>query len=220
MKLFLIVDAWDRHHCFTAQTQIELGAPFLNHLAHAARASGYQVVHSPAGCMDAYARHPSRTPKGPIRRLRLRRAARGMRTGHVPWPDETRRPPELDGPPCACMSRCRPKERIWSRQHAAISILPEDIVAQSVDELRCGVLGPRTRLETVLLSGFHLDQCVLTRRLGYFSLSAICSDTAVIEDAVWSYTDDAERAAAIHRALKEVGIRFRSSTACFAIAPT
>lgn len=118
------------------------------------------------------------------------------------------------------MSRCRPKERIWSRQHAAISILPEDIVAQSVDELRCGVLGPRTRLETVLLSGFHLDQCVLTRRLGYFSLSAICSDTAVIEDAVWSYTDDAERAAAIHRALKEVGIRFRSSTACFAIAPT
>jgi nicotinamidase-related amidase len=210
MKLFVIIDAWDRHHCVTAQQQIDLRAPEIDVFARAARKRGYRVVHSPAGCMGAYARHRSRAYPPIIRRRQLRRAQYGRRSGHLSWPETVARPAELDGPPCACRTLCRPKERVWSSQHKSIAIFPEDLVAESVHELHI-MLGGDTRFSRVLLAGFHLDQCVLTRRLGYFAFVDICPDTAILADASWSFTGDAAREAAIRQSLVDCGIRLTAS---------
>ncbi len=212
MRLFVIIDAWDRHHCVTAQQQVDLGAPVIDVLARVARKRGYRVVHAPAGVMGAYARHRSRAYPPLVRRRQLRRAQHGRRGGHVRWPETVERPAELDGPPCACRTLGHPKERVWSSQHKSIAVFPEDLVAESVHGLHI-MLGRGARFSRVLLSGFHLDQCLLTRHLGYFAFTDICPDTAILADAAWSYTADAAREAAIRESLTACGIRLVPSGA-------
>jgi hypothetical protein len=75
------------------------------------------------------------------------------------------------------------------------------------------MLGRGARFSRVLLSGFHLDQCLLTRHLGYFAFTDICPDTAILADAAWSYTADAAREASIRESLTASGIRLVPSGA-------
>ena len=124
------------------------------------------------------------------------------------------RPAELEAPLCACRTPCCPKERVWSSQHEAITVFPEDLVAESVRELHV-MLGSDERISRVRLAGFYLNQCVLTRRLGYFALADLCLDTAIVADVTWASTTDSARDATIRESLKGCGVRFVAADEAF-----
>ena len=55
----IIVDMWDAHWC---DTEVRRGiqiAQGINHTITVLRNRGVQIIHSPAGCLDAYKTHPS-----------------------------------------------------------------------------------------------------------------------------------------------------------------
>ncbi len=56
----IVCDMWDSHHCYNAVQREKEFAPRLNSVVSQVRHWGGIVIHSPSGCMDAYANHPAR----------------------------------------------------------------------------------------------------------------------------------------------------------------
>jgi nicotinamidase-related amidase len=150
----LICDLWDHHWCSGSEKRVGLLAPKIAELVKQARAKGILIIHAPSDTMQFYEEHPARktvlavTPMKPPQDLALTDqklpiddSGGGCDTGEhasQPWP--------------------------WHREHAAVSIAPEDAVSEKGAEIY-SLLAERG-IRNLLYTGVHTNFCILNRTFG------------------------------------------------------
>jgi len=147
----IVCDVWDHHWCRGAEERLEAMLPRMNAALCAARGRGAHIIHAPSDTMPHYAAHP----------------ARQRIAGLAPDPLPAERPHDdpplpIDASDEGCdVPGCEPR-RVWSSQHAAITIDPaRDVISDAGAE----VLGylQRERIAQTLILGVHTNMCVLHR---------------------------------------------------------
>ena len=161
----VICDMWDTTQCRSAARRVVEMAPRLNEVVARLRQDGALIVHAPAGCMAYYAGFPART--------RVQRGSTNPRV-RVDWNEwdaarEAPLPAALgDDTPCscepgqACTAGSPPYP--WTHQIDTIEIDSNDAITDDGGELLA--LLEDGDFQDVLVTGVHLNRCVLGRPYG------------------------------------------------------
>lgn len=180
----IICDMWDDHWCQGAAKRVgELAGP-MNEVIKLARSKGILIIHAPSSVVDFY----NDTPQ----RKRAQQAA--LAKPPVPlatserwgttwcWPDPSREPelPIDDSDMgCDCEVKCRIRDA-WTRQIAAIEIAETDAITDNGQETY-NLLEAR-EIENVILTGVHLNMCVLGRPFGIRQMVKVGKNVALMRD--------------------------------------
>jgi len=173
----IICDVWDYHHCRNAVKRLEEFGPRLNQVVRRARQLGALIIHAPSDCMPAYADHPARA-----RAVAVPRAANlppnidqwcslipSERVARYPLDQsdggEDDDPAEHAEWAAKLKSLGRNPAMPWRRQSDMIEIDGAvDFISDRGDEV-WNILEARG-IRHVILSGVHLNMCVLGRPFG------------------------------------------------------
>ncbi|MBX9580668.1 MAG: isochorismatase family protein [Gemmataceae bacterium] len=167
----VVCDMWDDHWCRAAAKRCDALARQAEPVLRACRGRGMTVIHAPSDCMDFYKDHPAR------QRMRAVAKADPPKDKDVPCP-----PLPVDDSDGGCDDPQPAKEhRVWTRQHAAITIDPDkDYVTDDGREVY-GLL--RTKgITTVVVMGVHTDKCVLNRSFAVKQMVKWGVDTLLVRD--------------------------------------
>jgi len=181
----VVCDMWDDHWCKSAARRVgEMAGP-LNEVVKQARAKGMLILHGPSSVTSFYTNTPQR---------RLAQAAPFVRSS-VPlstserwgtmwcWPDPKREPgmPIDDSDMgCSCPgTKCTIREA-WTRQIDTIEMRPGDALTDNGQET-WNLLQQRG-IENVILTGVHLNMCVLGRPFGIRQMVAVGKNVALMRD--------------------------------------
>ena len=178
----IVCDVWDLHHCLNAVRRIEQFAPRLNKVLTASRDRGVTIIHAPSDCMEAYAEHPARHRAQQARRADSLPHDIASWCSLVPAEERARYPidqsdgGEDDNPQehQAWVAKLRALGRNpgtpWKSQSELITIDAErDFISDRGDEV-WNVLEQRG-IRNVILTGVHLNMCVLGRPFGLRQLT-------------------------------------------------
>jgi len=189
----IVCDVWDLHHCLNAVRRLEQFAPRLNDVLGKAREQGVTIIHSPSDCMDAYKDHPAR-----------QRAMLAPQAAHQPYavkewcsaiPTEERAnypvdqsdggedddPQEHAEWAAKLTAMGRPAGTPWKSQNKLITIDGErDYISDRGDEV-WNVLEARG-IRNVILTGVHLNMCVLGRPFGLRQMVRNGKHTVLMRD--------------------------------------
>ncbi|MBM3839545.1 MAG: protein-signal peptide and transmembrane prediction [Verrucomicrobia bacterium] len=180
----IICDMWDDHWCKSAAARVaELAGP-LNEVVKAARAKGVFVIHAPSSVVNFYQDTPQRKRaqaapfvKPPVS---LSTAERWGTTWC--WPDparETDLPIDDSDMGCDCAVKCKIRDA-WTRQIATIQIGELDAITDNGQETY-NLLQARG-IENVILTGVHLNMCVLGRPFGIRQMVKVGKNVALMRD--------------------------------------
>jgi len=181
----VVCDMWDDHWCKSAAHRVgELAGP-LNEVVKQARAKGVLIIHAPSSVTKFYENTPQR---------KLAQAAPFARTP-VPlstnerwgttwcWPDpkrETDLPIDDSDMGCSCTgTKCAIREA-WTRQISLIEIAPGDALTDNGQET-WNLLEQRG-IANVILTGVHLNMCVLGRPFGIRQMVNVGKNVALMRD--------------------------------------
>ena len=145
----ILCDLWDKHWCRGSSERVDKLAPKVAAVVAKLRAKGILVIHAPSDTMDFYQDNPSRlaamsTPKSTLPEA-LKVDAPGL-----PIDDAS--------------GGCETKDKFykaWTREHAAIPVLPQDLVSDKGEEVYSAL--KLRGIETVLFAGVHTNFCILNR---------------------------------------------------------
>jgi nicotinamidase-related amidase len=172
----IVCDMWDRHWCRGATERVGAMAPRLNEFIKAARARGALIIHCPSDTLGFYRETAQR---------QLAQAAPKVEP-RVPlqnWcgRDPDREPPlpidDADGgcdddPPCG-------QGHPWTRQIATIEIHEEDAISDSAEVFN---LMTQRGIRNAMITGVHLNMCVLGRPFGIRQLVRQGLNVALVRD--------------------------------------
>ncbi|MDA1166513.1 MAG: ThuA domain-containing protein, partial [Planctomycetota bacterium] len=189
----VVCDVWDLHHCLNAVRRLEQFAPRLNAVLNEARQRGVTIIHSPSDCMPAYAGHAAR-----------QRAINAPKAAWIPhevgaWcsviPTEERAAYPIDqsdgGEDDDPEEHARWAAQLkalgrnpgtpWKTQSELISIdATADFISDRGDEV-WNVLESRG-IKNVILTGVHLNMCVLGRPFGLRQMSRNGKNVVLMRD--------------------------------------
>jgi sugar lactone lactonase YvrE/nicotinamidase-related amidase/type 1 glutamine amidotransferase len=189
----VVCDVWDLHHCLNAVRRLEQFAPRLNSVLNEARSRGVTIIHSPSDCMPAYEGHAAR-----------KRAVDSPKAAWVPhevgsWcsviPTEERAaypidqsdggedddPEEHTKWAAQLVALGRNPGTPWKTQSDLIAIDSErDFISDRGDEV-WNVLEARG-IKNVILTGVHLNMCVLGRPFGLRQMSRNGKNVVLMRD--------------------------------------
>jgi sugar lactone lactonase YvrE/nicotinamidase-related amidase/type 1 glutamine amidotransferase len=189
----VVCDVWDLHHCLNAVRRLEQFAPRLNAVLNEARSRGVTIIHSPSDCMPAYEGHAAR-----------QRAVAAPKAAWVPhevgaWcsviPTEERAAypidqsdggedddPEEHAQWAAQLKALgRNPGTPWKTQSDLITIdADQDLISDRGDEV-WNVLEARG-IKNVILTGVHLNMCVLGRPFGLRQMSRNGKNVVLMRD--------------------------------------
>jgi sugar lactone lactonase YvrE/nicotinamidase-related amidase/type 1 glutamine amidotransferase len=189
----VVCDVWDLHHCLNAVRRLEQFAPRLNSVLNEARSRGVTIVHSPSDCMPAYDGHAAR--------LRAVMAPKADWVPHdvgawcsvIPTEERAAYPidqsdggedddPEEHAKWAAQLKALgRNPGTPWKTQSDLITIDAEaDFISDRGDEV-WNVLEDRG-IKNVILTGVHLNMCVLGRPFGLRQMSRNGKNVALMRD--------------------------------------
>jgi sugar lactone lactonase YvrE/nicotinamidase-related amidase/type 1 glutamine amidotransferase len=189
----VVCDMWDLHHCLNAVRRLEQFAPRLNAVLNEARSRGVTIIHSPSDCMAAYADHPARlraieTPKAPWFPHDV-----GSWCSIIPteeraaWPIDQSDGGEDDDPAehalwaAQLKSLGRNPGTPWKTQSDLIAIdAKQDYISDRGDEV-WNILESRG-IRNVILTGVHLNMCVLGRPFGLRQMSRNGKNVVLMRD--------------------------------------
>ncbi len=190
----VVCDVWDLHHCLNAVRRLKQFAPRLNDVLTKAREQGVTIIHSPSDCMDAYKKHPARL-----------RAMQAPKAAHQPYavkewcsaiPAEERANYPIDQSDGG--EDDDPKEHAewaefltekrgtragtpWTTQNELITIdAKRDYISDRGDEV-WNVLEAKG-IRNVILTGVHLNMCVLGRPFGLRQMVRNGKNTVLMRD--------------------------------------
>jgi nicotinamidase-related amidase len=204
----IVCDVWDSHHSVNAVRRVNEFAPRLNELVAEARRRGVTIIHAPSDCMAAYAQHPAR--------LRAQQAPRAATASKqiTEWcsviPSERRGtypidqsdggsdddPAEARDWAAQLKAAGRNPGTPWLRQSPAIAIdVENDLITDRGDEV-WDLLEARG-VKNVILTGVHVNMCVLGRPFGLRRMVLGGKNTVLVRDltdamynpAMWPYVD-------------------------------
>ncbi len=189
----VVCDVWDLHHCLNAVRRLEQFAPRLNAVLNEARSQGVTIIHSPSDCMPAYEGHAAR-----------QRAASAPKAAWVPhevgtWcsviPTEERAaypvdqsdggedddPAEHAKWAAQLKALGRNPGTPWKTQSKLITIdADHDFISDRGDEV-WNILESRG-IKNVILTGVHLNMCVLGRPFGLRQMSRNGKNVVLMRD--------------------------------------
>lgn len=204
----IVCDVWDYHHCLNAVRRLDEFLPRLNQTLSEARRRGAVIIHSPSDCMEAYAEHPARrraieAPTAAKLPAAIRHWCSAIPaeeqavypldqsdggedddpTEHAEWAGKLKQLGRNPGMP-------------WKKQSDQIQIDERlDYITDRGDEV-WNILAARG-IERVLLTGVHVNMCVLGRPFGLRQLVRNGKQVALVRDLTdsmynprrWPYTD-------------------------------
>ncbi len=189
----IVCDVWDLHHCLNAVRRLEQFAPRLNAVLNEARLRGVTIIHSPSDCMPAYEENAAR-----------QRAIDAPKAAWVPhevgsWcsvtPTEERAaypidqsdggedddPDEHTKWAAQLKALGRNPGTPWKTQSSLITIDEDhDFISDRGDEV-WNVLESRG-IKNVILTGVHLNMCVLGRPFGLRQMARNGKNVALMRD--------------------------------------
>jgi nicotinamidase-related amidase len=191
----VVCDMWDDHWCRSAAARVgELAGP-LNEVIREARRRGVLIIHAPSSVTRFYDKTPQRrrekeavTVPTPVP---LSQAERWGTTWC--WPDPAREkalPIDDSDMGCDCAVKCTIREA-WTRQISAIEIAPEDVITDHGQET-WNVLAARG-VDNVILTGVHLNMCVLGRPFGIRQMVRLGRNVALMRDMTDTMYDPRRR---------------------------
>ena len=166
----VICDMWDQHWSRGAAERVGQMVPRMDGVLAAARAKGVHIIHAPSETMDFYADHPARQ--------------RILALPPVPPPPNR----ELPDPPLPIDDRDGGSDtgepetgRVWTRQHAGLTIDPAlDVVSDNGREVYSYLR--RHAIEQVLIMGVHTNMCVLRRSFAIKQMIKWGQSIALVRD--------------------------------------
>ncbi len=180
----IVCDMWDQHWCKSAEARVgELVGP-VEATLKAARDKGVFIIHAPSTCTDFYKDTPQRKrAKAAPFAATPKELATTPRWGTAwNWPDAKREgvlPIDDSDMGCDCKVKCVIREA-WTRQHAGISIAPQDAITDNGQET-WNLLAERG-INNVVLCGVHLNMCVLGRPFAIRAMVTQGKTVALIRD--------------------------------------
>lgn len=180
----IVCDMWDDHWCQgAARRVVELAGP-LNRVVEEARRQGVFIIHAPSTTVDFYADAPQRqrAQAAPLAKTPVPLASE-MRWGTCwCWPDKDREPdlPIDDSDMgCDCREKCEIRSP-WTRQIASIDIDEADAISDNGQEV-FNLLRQRG-IKHVIMTGVHLNMCVLGRPFAIRQLVHLGFDVVLVRD--------------------------------------
>ncbi|HEV7224378.1 MAG TPA: cysteine hydrolase family protein [Pirellulales bacterium] len=180
----IVCDMWDDHWCQGAARRVaELAGP-LNRVVDEARRQGVFIIHAPSTTVDFYADLPQRkrAQAAPLAKTPVPLAS-DMRWGTCwCWPDKDREPdlPIDDSDMgCDCREKCEIRAP-WTRQIASIDIDEADAISDNGQEV-FNLLRQRGT-KHVIMTGVHLNMCVLGRPFAIRQLVRLGFDVVLVRD--------------------------------------
>lgn len=180
----IICDMWDDHWCKSAAARVgELAGP-LNEVVKAARKRGVFIIHAPSSVVAFYDGTPQRerARKAPLVKTPAPLSTDERWGTTWCWPDplkEAALPIDDSDMGCDCREKCEIREA-WKRQIATIEIAPEDAITDHGQET-FNLLAERG-IDHVVLTGVHLNMCVLGRPFGIRQMVKMGKDVALMRD--------------------------------------
>jgi len=189
----IVCDMWDLHHCLNAVRRVVAMAPRMDEVLKSARSSGVVIIHAPSGCMDAYADHPARTRARTAPRSKSLPAGIGQWCRQIPaeekdsYPVDQTAGGEDDEPAeharwvARLAATGRNPRAPWKSQTDKLTIdAAADYISDSGEEI-WSVLEDRG-IDNVILTGVHLNMCVLGRPFGLRQLAKNGKTVALLRD--------------------------------------
>lgn len=167
----VVCDMWDDHWCQAASKRCAALAKQAEPVLKACRDRGMTIVHAPSDCMGYYKDHPAR------KRMQAVAKADPPKDKDVPCP-----PLPVDDSDRGCDDPMPAKEhRVWTRQHAAITIDPDkDYVTDDGRDVYS--LLKAKGITTVVVMGVHTNMCVLNRSFAIKQMVKWGVDTLLVRD--------------------------------------
>ena len=188
----VICDMWDDHWCEAAADRVAEFAPRLNRMIAHARERGVLIIHCPSSVTDFYSGTPARERAREAKRIAFD-TGEVLRPDPKPWVflDPDREPPlpvSADEGDAVCESGDE-VDYVWTRQIDAIAIDDRDAVTDNDEAL---YLMRDRGIRHVLVTGVHLNMCVLGRPFGIRQLVERGYDVALVRDLTDGLYDPAE----------------------------
>lgn len=180
----IVCDMWDDHWCQGAAARVvELAGP-LNRLAAEARRQGVFVIHAPSTTVDFYAGTPQRkrAQEAPYAKPPVELSTKERWGTCWCWPDDEREnelPIDDSDMGCDCREKCEIVPP-WRRQIAAIEIGETDAISDNGQEVY-NLLVARG-IKHVIMTGVHLNMCVLGRPFAIRQLTYLGFDVVLVRD--------------------------------------
>ena len=181
----IICDMWDDHWCKSAARRVGEMAPHLNETVKRAREQGVFIIHAPSSTVSFYDGVPQRqlAKDAPFSKSPVELSTKPRWGTYWCWPD-----PEFEGVlpiddsdmGCSCKEpKCEIREA-WSRQIKLIDIVDGDAITDNGQET-FNLLTER-KIDNVILSGVHLNMCVLGRPFGIRQMVKLGKNVALMRD--------------------------------------
>lgn len=166
----IICDMWDRHWSRGANERVDAMAPRMNGVLEAARAAGIHIIHSPSNVVDYYHGSPARQH---MLNLPIASLPPSLEHADPPLPiddtDEGSDTGETEA------------KRVWSKQHAAISInQSRDVISDSGEEIYSYI--EQQGIIQLAIMGVHTNMCVLNRSFGIKQMVRWGIDVVLVRD--------------------------------------
>jgi nicotinamidase-related amidase len=176
----VVCDMWDRHWSEGASLRAGRMAPRIDRFCGRLREAGALVVHAPSDTIGAYRGSPARQ--------------RIAGCGPAPPPRPAAMPPMPFVPANGGSDTDDaepPDTRVWSRQHAAITIdETRDVITDDGAELAAYLRADGR--DTVLMTGVHTNLCILRRSFGLVALAGYGFSPVLVADLTDAMYDPAE----------------------------
>jgi gluconolactonase len=189
----VVCDVWDQHHCLNAVRRLEQFAPRLNDVLKKAREQGVTIIHSPSDCMAAYADHPARqramqAPQAAFQPFDVKAWCSAIPAEErAAYPIDQSDGGEDDDPAehaewaAKLTAMGRKAGTPWLTQNKLITIDGErDYISDRGDEV-WNLLEARG-IRNVILTGVHLNMCVLGRPFGLRQMVRNGKNTVLMRD--------------------------------------
>jgi nicotinamidase-related amidase/type 1 glutamine amidotransferase len=210
----IICDMWDTHTCPNSASRVNELAPRVNEFAKAMRSKGALIIHCPSDVTKFYEGTSQRklaqsapvvTPKVPL-----------LRWCYLDPKKEAPLPIDDTDGGCDCPRTWKKGDPYpWTRQHAAIEIAEGDAITDSAEAY---YLMRQRGIENVLVSGVHLNMCVLGRPFAIRQLAAQGLNVALVRDLTDTMYNPAQRPWVNHFAGTELMVQHVEKYWCPTIA--
>src|SRR5262245_61802071 len=180
-----ICDMWDDHWCKSAARRVTEMAGPLNEVVKQARARGVFIIHAPSSVTDFYKDTPQRkrAQAAPFAKTPIPLATVERWGTAWCWTDpkhEAVLPIDDSDMGCSCVGKKCPIEPPWKRQIATIELAPEDALTDNGQET-WNLLAERG-ISNVILTGVHLNMCVLGRPFAIRQMVKMGKNVALLRD--------------------------------------
>jgi nicotinamidase-related amidase len=180
----IICDMWDDHWCKSAAKRVTEMAGPLNEVVKLARSKGMFIIHAPSSVTEFYKEKPQRAlaRSAPFAPTKVALSTNERWGTAWCYPDPKREPAlPIDDTDmgCDCKTKCEIREA-WKRQIDTIEIHPGDAITDHGQET-WNLLQARG-IDNVILTGVHLNMCVMGRPFGIRQMVTQSKNVALMRD--------------------------------------